>query len=732
MSEPRHEDPCFSHPQDLPPNKAASQDHINQSGKEQKAVRLIEKGSLREAEIIFRELIASGAGNHCSYGNLAAICGIQRRTEEAIQLLKEALKIEDKYPIAHNNLGNALKEQGEIDSAIKHYNNAIELDPGYADAHYNLGNTLREKGLQLPAIEHLRKAIESKPDHAQAHNNLGNILKERGDITEAIASYKAAISSHPDFADAQINLGNTLLEQGCTRDAIDYYQKGLEINPRLTTARIDLGVALMSEGKVEEALSSLREAIELNPDNADAHWNYSLALLLKGDYKNGWESYEKRFGTSYENHKPHASPKCNKWNGDLSRKPSKLLLVSEQGLGDTLQFMRYASTLKKEGIDITICAQEKLHSLIRASGIDLNPASPEQANQAKDGEWIPLLSLAKYLGVSPANVVNAQPYLKTPNSLTSKWERILSREQRPIIAINWQGNPAPEQRGLRGRSFKLEKLAALADPSISFLSIQKGYGSDQLEDCTFKDHFVSCQETVNKTWDFLETAAIIANCDLVITSDTYVAHLAGGMGKKTWLLLHQVPDWRWGLKGDKTFWYPSLRIFRQQEAGNWDEVIEHVRRALKAEFPTYSNKTEERADRPFSAKQQHKHHILAPISIGELIDKITILEIKTQHLQDKALENAGEELTALRQTLKSLEVNIAPSLVRRLKEVNQDLWRIEDDIRDKERLKDFDDAFIKLARSVYLKNDHRAKIKKEINLSCNSSITEEKSYRAYE
>ena len=237
------------------------------------------------------------------------------------------------------------------------------------------------------------------------------------------------------------------------------------------------------------------------------------------------------------------------------------------------------------GLSISLCAQAKLHSLIQASGIDPSPLTPEKANQVNEGQWIPLLSVPRYLEVSPSNPVINKPYIKTTQALTSKWADILGTKQNPIVGINWQGNPKTEKTGLQGRSLALETFAPVANCShISLLSLQKGFGSEQLETCSFKDRFVNCQDQVDETWDFLETAAIIANCDLVITCDTSMAHLAGGMGKTTWLLLHKVPDWRWGLEGDTTFWYPSLRLFRQKEQGEWAEVMERVSEALGHHF----------------------------------------------------------------------------------------------------------------------------------------------------
>ena len=223
--------------------------------------------------------------------------------------------------------------------------------------------------------------------------------------------------------------------------------------------------------------------------------------------------------------------------------------------------------------------------MIQTSAIDNSPLTPDQANQVNYGEWIPLLSVPRHLNVSPVNPIITEPYIKTTDELNSKWADILKDEQRPIIGINWQGNPSHEKTNSIGRSLPLATFSSIANAAnVSLLSLQKGFGSEQLRACSFQDRFVTCQDQINDTWDYLETTAIIANCDLVITSDTSVAHLAGGMGKATWLLLKKVPEWRWGLDGDTTFWYPSMRLFRQRDRGNWDEVMYRVLVELSKQF----------------------------------------------------------------------------------------------------------------------------------------------------
>ncbi len=840
-------------------NTKKSAEHSKQ---EQHALDLINQGKLQEAKAVYKELIAAGTKNHVSYGNLAAIHGMQGQWRDVIAILNQAIEIMPNYADAHNNLGNALREQGDIIAAIGSYNKAIELNPKHPDAHYNLGNALREhgdlnaaaasytKGLEqnsnspdihyclgdvmmeqgdingaiasynkviklnpnhteaflnlgvalikygdipaaiasyrkvlelkpkspdahnnlgnalaqqrqidaaiasyvkaleiepkhpdahnnlgnaiaqkgdiVAAIRYYNKALELKPKHPDAHNNLGNALVQQGEIAAAIASYSKAIELMPNHSDAHNNLGNTLIEQGDIKGAITCYGKAIEIKPNDSDAYNNMGNALVQQGDFNAAISSYNKAIEVDPNHPDAHWNSSLTLLLSGDYKAGWEKYEWRANLTKNAYKPHASPQCSKWDGKALRPREKLLLVSEQGLGDTLQFMRYAIFLKEQGIDISLCAQPKLHNLIAASGIADLQLTTLQANQVIDGHWIPLLSLPRHLNISPENPIITEPYIKTTQELTDKWEKILSAEQRPVIGINWQGKPTTEKTSLKGRSLPLENFASIANKTnATLLSLQKGFGSEQLDTCSFKNQFVSCQEQINQTWDFLETAAIIANCDLVITNDTSVAHLAGGMGKTTWLLLHKVPDWRWGIKGDDTFWYPSMRLFRQSESGKWGEILERVAEELQKYFKGLGDATQKKSSPKTIAKRENTQNILVPISLGKLIDKITILEIKLQHLAGTAHENAENELLALKSAFKKLHLSIDPTIIHRLRQINLDLWQTKDSIHKQVRQKAITEDLVNLVILYYHQSDVRETIKKEINTSYNSPFPRE-------
>ncbi len=482
-----------------------------------------------------------------------------------------------------SNYGSILKSLGKLEEAEKSTRKAIELKPDFAEAYSNLGSILIDLGKLKEAEIPTLKAIELKPNYANAYSNYGSILKSLGKLQEAEICQRKAIKLNPDFAEAYSNLGSILIDLGKLKEAEIPTRKAIKLKPNYANAYSNLGTILKDIGKLKEAERCQRKAIKLNPDFAEAYSHLSYLELLNGDYKSGLENYEFRFKTK----KPpitHGKTKLKRIDNTNVKKVKKLLVLAEQGLGDTLQYMRYIPYLRKQGFDISLSAQEKLHSLIKSSGIDPNPLTPEQAVLVSEGQWIPLLSLPRYLKINPENAIISEPYIFSKDELNQKWKNIFLKERKPIIGINWQGNPNIEN-SYQGRSIPLEIFSIITNNNdIQLLSLQKGFGSEQLGNCSFKNRFVKCQPQINSTWDFLENAAIIENCDLIITCDTSIAHLAGGMGKNVWLLLRDIPFWTWGLQGDNTFWYPSMRLFRQKKRDDWSEVMIRVSSRIKQEI----------------------------------------------------------------------------------------------------------------------------------------------------
>ena len=599
---------CFTPPY---PSKPGEGNQVRHD--EQQALALINQGRLQETEVIYKRLIKQGIKSHLIFGNLGAICAMQGRNQEAVIFLKEATAIkpddpevlfnlgvslsnQDEMPGAIDayrkavaikpdfaralfNLGNALKQEGDLQAAIDAYRKAVAVQPDYTKALFNLGNALKQQGNLGAAIDAYQRAVAIRPDFPEALSHLGNALKERGEMEAAVDAYQKAIAIQPDYANALFNLGNALKDQGRLEAAIGSYNKALMAKPKNPNALANLGSVLHGQGDLSGAIACFRKAISFDENHMASHVNLSHSLLLSGDYEHGWKEYEWRHCIN-EQGMCHIVPPFEQYNGHNLSQGEELILVSEGALGDTLHFMRYVHYLIKKERNVSfLCLQTKLHTLIQFSGIKLKTFTPEKWNQFTTGKWLPLLSLPQYLKVRPDNPLIDTSYIKAPEQNILRWKQKLADEKKPIIGINWRGS----QNGQKGRALPLQAFAPLTETiNPSWLSLQKGLGQEELAGCSFRNRFVGCQEDISQTWDFVETAAMVLNCDLIITSDTGVAHLAAGLGKPTWLLLQTVPEWRWGMEGETTFWYRSMRLFRQREPGNWAEVIHRVAGALKA------------------------------------------------------------------------------------------------------------------------------------------------------
>ena len=563
---------------------------------------LKERGELQEAIGYYKKALAIDPNYLLALRGLANALKGQGELQAAIECCRKVLAMDPKSLVDLNKLGAALKEQGDLQAAIGcykqalaisqeaigYYKQALAIDPKFLEALSNLGAALIQEGM-LKAVQAL--AIDPKFLDIKSLEDLMNLdatLKKEGTLKAAIDYSKQALAIDPNYLPALINLGFALQEQGELQAAIVYYKQALAIDPNYLPALFNLATTLKEQGELQESITLYQKVISLKEDYHGVHYNLAFVLLLSGDYENGWRKYELR--SKNNRSRLHAHPhRLKMWDGCNDSSGNKLLIISESGFGDTLQFMRYIPYLVKRGMSVAFCAKTKLHGLIQASGITTEIYSPEEVHQLTTGEWLPLLSLPQYLNVRPDNPVVNESYIKAPKENILFWKQKLSSETRPIIGICWQGDPGneiTEVSNLRGRSLPLKTFAPIIETiDVSFLSLQKGFGSEQLTDCRLLDRFVGCQEEINQTWDFVETAAFIMNCDLIITTDNYVAHLAAGLGQPTWLLLQKVPEWRWGMEGDTTFWYPSMRLFRQRQDGNWPEVMDRVASALQGVAP---------------------------------------------------------------------------------------------------------------------------------------------------
>ena len=386
----------------------------------------------------------------------------------------------------------------------------------------------------------LRRALALKPDYAEAHNNLGGALSAQGNLDEAVACYRRALALKPDYAEAHNNLGG----------------------------------ALSDLAKFDEALACYRRALRLKPDYAEAHWNQALLTLLTGDFERGWAEYEWRWKTK-QLHFERRTFSQPRWDGQPLAGRT-ILLHAEQGLGDTIQFVRYVSLVKVRGGRVVVeCQPPLLPLLADCPGIDQVVArgNPLPAFDVQ----APLLSLPGILGTTLDSIPDRVPYLRADPELAQAWRKRLEALDGFKVGIVWQGNPP--FKGDRQRSIPLRQYEALARvEGVQLVSLQKGAGADQLGKLAASFPVLDLGEQLET---FSDTAAVLKNLDLLISSCTSVPHLAGALGVPVWLALPFVPDWRWLLEREDSPWYPHHRLFRQSRPGDWSEVFERIAGALR-------------------------------------------------------------------------------------------------------------------------------------------------------
>ncbi len=671
------------------------------------------QGKYAQAVAGYQQALRLGPGPAESYNNLGVALTQQDQPDEAIGYYRQALGLKPDYVEAANNLGVALTQQGQLSEAVALLREALRHKPDYAEAHNSLGIALEAQGLLDEAVACYHQALRYRPNYPKAYNNLGIALAAQGKLDEAVASYRQSLRLSPNSSDAGNNLAAVLVQQGKWDEAVLGCRQALQADPANAEAHNNLAVALAAQGKLDDALAGYSRALQLKPDYADSHRNMALALLKKGDFTQGWREYEWRWRCKDSLRTPYEQPL---WDGSALAGRT-LLLLAEQGLGDTLQFIRYAPLVQQRGGRVVAACQQALLPLLAGcQGIDhLVP---------REG---PLPPFDVFAPCSACRVSWAPPWTGSrrtfptftpgPNS-SSVWRNELQSLGNCFrIGIAWQGNP--KHRGDRWRSIPLARFEPLARlPGAQLFSLQKGPGTEQLRDLADRFPVIDLGSRLDdQTGPFLDTAAVMANLGLVITSDTSIAHLAGALGVQVWVALSIAPDWRWLLQRDDSPWYPTMRLFRQTAFGDWDGVFQRLAAALK-----------EQLSAPRSAP------ITAAIAPGELLDKISILQIKSERFTDAARLNHVRhelaQLTAVREQAlpRGQELD---DLAAELKAVNEKLWEIEDAIRLCERENDFGPRFIALARSIYRLNDQRFVLKRRINEQLGSSLIEEKEYTPY-
>src|SRR5947209_3901778 len=507
----------------------------------QEANLLHQQGQLSEAAARYEHVLAQDKKNVDAHFFLATIHCQQGRLADGIEIARKAVKIQPKYAAAHNLIAMAQQRLGRTELALNSFDRAVAVNPNFAEAWFNRALTLLALGRRPQAIESFDRCIALTPEHPQAHHGRGTALMLEDRNTQALADFDTAIA----------------------RD------------PRLAHAFANRGYLLNRLGRFDEAFADLARALELAPADDDVRYHAALVELLHGRWREGWEHYDARLtARSLDTTRTFIPPAYRRWqgeplNGDL------LVLFTEQGRGDVIQFARFATELAKAGNRIAIVTQPAYASMFASvAGVERVITDPNELATMGPLRWQMLVSVPGVLGVTPDAIPATVPYLTADPRRTAAWRARLGPGFK--IGISWQGSPSFIHD--RGRSIPLAAFAPLAQlPGVRLISLQKRPGVEQIRAAPFHERIEQVLDPSDTgETAFLDTTALVANLDLIVASDSMNAHRAGALGRPTFIALRKVPDWRWLLGREDCPWYPTARLFRQTTDGDWRDVFTRI------------------------------------------------------------------------------------------------------------------------------------------------------------
>jgi len=538
------------------------------------ATAFLRAGNLADAQAVARGVLQLQPDNPDALAVLGSVRLQQQRGTEAVELFQRVVARRPQAVEAALNLAGAMRLAGRHEEALLEYDRAIALAPGNPNAHTNRGISLIALKRYDEALAAADRALAIDPANLPALNNRGVVLNEMLRHDEALATFERALAAKPDYLDALNNRGLALLALNRPADAERNYRQALALRPDYADAINNLGLALASLGRNAEAIGCFHRAQALKPGYVDAHWNESLINLLLGNYREGWAQYEWRWK------KPEFAPHNRafhvpRWTGTEPLEGRTIFVHFEQGLGDTIQFMRYLEPLLVRGARVLASVPESLRELMRESfpraafycGQEVLPPFDFHA---------PLLSLPLAFGTSVETIPAKPAYLRAPAARMEKWRARLGARDRPRVGLAWAGNP--KHRNDRNRSLPAAAVVSLLRRDCRFYALQRDLRAE--DEAVLRDAPVELLGA--ELADFSDTAAAILQMDLVIAVDTSVAHLAGALGKPVWVLLPFAPDWRWLVGREDSPWYPTARLFRQPDVGAVEALVASVREALDA------------------------------------------------------------------------------------------------------------------------------------------------------
>jgi len=542
-------------------------------------------GRLDAAETELRRAIETDPRMDSAHASLGLVLRERGNLEAAKEALARAVNLNPRNVEARNNLGSLCRDTGALDAAESHYREALAMRPDSAILWQNLGSVQIARSDWNGAASSYRAAIEADSAAAGAWSSLGYALGQVGELVDAEAACRRALALRPDWPDALVNLSAVLKRQHDLEAAEEQCRRAIAIDPSHAPAHVSLGLIRQERDDARGAEACYRRAIELDPRLPSARYDLGAVQLLLGNYAEGFALVESRFDAFAQTYASGvraslAADTGRRWNGEpLAGR--RLLVWSEQGLGDSVMMLRFLPMLRPAGAaHVTFSCEPELRRIAQSiAGIDAVVDADRHAVLPEFDVHCPMMSLPFCLRIGCDSVPSANPYIVVPADATSQFAARLPHPEGIRVGVAWAGSPT--LRDDAQRSVRPLDLAAWSRVSgVQWVSLQKGAAAAQI--VQWEGPIVDVMEGCR---DLLDTAALIANLDLVVSVDTAVVHLAGAMGKPVWLLNRAGSEWRWGLGADRSPWYPSLRIFRQRQSFDWRPVVDEIAGELNR-FPS--------------------------------------------------------------------------------------------------------------------------------------------------
>ncbi len=647
--------------------------------------------------------------------------------EEAIRYYQQALSLNPTSAQTHFNLGLSFLRQNNSNEALASFERAIIHNPSYSKAYASLGKVLQQKGIKDQAITQYKKALSFDPSLIEISLALTRLYNEKQLFHDSIALLETALKENPNELTLLFELANSYNMINRTEEALEIYKR-LEIRyPNQLSILYNIAYTLKKLGRLEEAFPYYDKVLQLNPTHAEAHFSRGLAYIVTGDFEKGFKDYEWRWKKPQQgSYRNYSEPR---WDGsDLHGKT--IFLHAEQGLGDTFQFIRYAKIVKEKGGKVIVGVQQPLVTLIRLCPyvdqvVSINEKLPPFDVHA------PLMSLPHILKTTIDTVPTDIPYLFAKPELVEHWRKQLSLDQNIKVGICWQGNSKYSTPMLRAtvalKSMSLNQFSPIGNvPGVSIYSLQKTTGTEQLKSLvpgftvqTFGNDF---DESNGR---FMDTVAVIKNLDLVVTVDTSIGHLAAALGKPTWIILPNPPDWRWMLNRDDTPWYPNVRLFRQPTPGDWESIMSVVAQELEKYVEKIKQENQLVKNKPIQG-QHAAIDKFDPIETAkstetynwaQILHNLSMITIALNYVTE---ESAKKELEIKRDQLSMYAQSILTSqtimqLNQDLMAINHRLWQTGNTLRSLMDQTPFDDQFSNIVTNFYLLSELQRGILQKIN-----------------